>query len=103
MWQAVIPSIEHFLTSDSSTPPVSSSPSPSSPSPFSPSQSPSAGRLDSSGASAPLYFLDAELKPLSLSTACGVSEGSGLGLTKQWAETLSRCSNEKRQVCSGWS
>ena len=47
---------------------------------------------------APIYFLDAELKPVSLSTACGVAEGSGLGLSREWAEKLSRCDLEKRQV-----
>ena len=44
------------------------------------------------------YFLDAELRPLSLSTACGALEGSGLGLSRGWAERLSRCDLEKRQV-----
>ena len=47
---------------------------------------------------APIYFLDAELKPVSLSTACGIAEGSGLGLSREWAEKLSQCDLDKRQV-----
>ena len=43
-------------------------------------------------------FLDAELRPISLSTACGVNEGSGLGLTREWAERLSNADVEKRQA-----
>ena len=31
-------------------------------------------------------------------TACGALEGSGLGLSREWAERLSRCDLEKRQV-----
>ena len=49
-----------------------------------------------------LYFLDAELRPISLSTACGTSEGSGLGLSGQWAARLSRCAGaaDRRQALS---
>jgi hypothetical protein len=35
------------------------------------------------GGTGGLYFLDAELRPLSLSTACGVSEGSGHRMTRR--------------------
>jgi len=45
-----------------------------------------------------LYFLDAELKLVSLSKACGTSEGSGLGLSREWAAKLSECGGGKRQV-----
>ena len=45
-----------------------------------------------------VHFLDAELKPISISTACGISEGSGLGLTRLWAERLSEADAEKRQA-----
>ena len=47
---------------------------------------------------ASLWFLDAELRPISLSTACGATQGAGLGLTRQWAEKLAACDPEKRQV-----
>jgi hypothetical protein len=45
-----------------------------------------------------LHFLDAELRPISLSTACGVSSGSGLGLTRDWAERLASAETERRQA-----
>lgn len=48
----------------------------------------------------PMHFLDSELKPVSLSTACGQSEGSGLGLSREWAERLCGCDPHKRQVLS---
>lgn len=53
--------------------------------------------------SSPLHLLEAELRPISLSTACGTSEGSGLGLPREWADRLSRCPGaaaEKRQALS---
>ena len=49
-------------------------------------------------ADAPLYFLDAELRPISISTACGISAGSGFGLTRGWAERLSEAAVDKRQA-----
>lgn len=47
-----------------------------------------------------LYFLDAELRPLSLSTACGSTAGAGLGLSREWANIFAKCEGEKRQVLS---
>jgi len=47
-----------------------------------------------------LYLLDAELRPVSLSVACGSVAGSGLGLSRAWAERLVACEQEKRQVLS---
>ena len=45
-------------------------------------------------------MLDAELRPVSLSVACGSVAGSGLGLSRAWAERLVACEQEKRQVLS---
>mmetsp|Transcript_1065 Transcript_1065/g.3379 ORF Transcript_1065/g.3379 Transcript_1065/m.3379 type:complete len:495 (+) Transcript_1065:278-1762(+) len=47
-----------------------------------------------------LYFLDAELRPLSLSLACGSTAGAGLGLSRKWADVLAQCELQKRQVLS---
>ena len=81
------PTAETAVAAAAATPPPSSPPPPSPPPP-----SPS-----------PLHLLEAELRPLSLSTACGTSEGSGLGLPREWADRLSRCPGaaaEKRQALS---
>ena len=59
---------------------------------------PSATLSSTASSGGPLHFLDAELRPISLSTACGTSEGSGLGLAREWAERLSAADTEKRQA-----
>ena len=56
------------------------------------------GEGDEGAVEGALHFLDAELRPVSLATACGIAEGSGLGLTREWAERLASTDTEKRQA-----
>ncbi|EOD16445.1 hypothetical protein EMIHUDRAFT_245118 [Emiliania huxleyi CCMP1516] len=48
----------------------------------------------------PILAACSELRPVSLSVACGSVAGSGLGLSRAWAERLVACEQEKRQVLS---
>ncbi len=61
-------------------------------------QAAASAAADDDGDKALLHHLDAELRPISLSTACGINEGSGLGLTREWAEKLASTDMEKRQA-----
>ena len=47
-----------------------------------------------------IHMLDLELRPLSLSTACGSAKGSGLGLSREWADRLANSKADKRQTLS---